>query len=118
MLSFTIRNAVIVSLFQIGVIIFDALAAGSSRNTSGKAPLPLPKVALLDCGVLLLTVPLVWVPATLWFLLLADISERTKSFAFASDLVLLMLLMASMGYAIAFPWLNVDWSLGGARNTC
>lgn len=116
MLLFTTRNAVMESLSQVGVIVFGALAAGISRKAFELAPLPVPTTVLLDYGVLLFTVPLVWVSVILWLRLQIKISEWTKRLAFASGLALLMLLTAVVGDAVALPWLGVDWSLGGARN--
>ena len=118
MLIFTAQNAVIVALLQLGVIVFGILAAGASQKIAESLGLPVPisTVLLMDYGLALLPAPLAWIFAALRLKNQSAIPEARKKAAFASGILLLVILFLLVVASVAGPWLGADWfvSPGGA----
>jgi hypothetical protein len=116
---FTIRNAVLVALLQVGVIMAGVLGAGASRKcwAAFEDPLPVPHSILLmmNYGPVALLIPLVWVPTVLLLRERPGVTETARDWAFFSGIILIILLLLLIGDAILRPWFGVDWHLGAPR---
>lgn len=108
---FTIRNAVLIALMQIGVIVAGVLAAGVCNKwwaSMGGGGLPLPMLILMNYGVIALAIPVVWIVLVLQLRNRSEASEDVKDFAFLSGIILLVAFCIFVGYAVLTPWLQVD----------
>jgi len=114
---FSVTNVVIVSLLQIGVIVFGVLACGIARKVLEDPALPTLTTLMLNQGVFLLAIPLIWVSIVLWPGRKQNASEGKKVVAFYSGILILVFLFLLVGYAAVQPWIFVDWQLGDSHNS-
>jgi hypothetical protein len=104
---FTKRNTVILGLVQGGVVGAGVLAAGVYLKwcAMGNArPSALPGL-LAEYGVLALVVPLAWVAIALWMQRNED--PEVKVLAFASGILLVLLLLVGVVYATVVPFVRL-----------
>ncbi|MBI2929707.1 MAG: hypothetical protein HYY24_28955 [Verrucomicrobia bacterium] len=110
---FTTRNAVVVALMQISVIVSGVLGAGVLLRILERVPAS--TRFLVDYGVALLAIPLIWISAAVVVRSRSAISESTKSVAFWLGLALLLALMLFVANALIGPWLGMDGGIGDAH---
>ena len=110
MLVFTTRNAVLVALFQVGVIVFGVLTSGLSQKwwASLNTPLPATTLFLIHYGVVLLCLPVLWIAVVLRVGLSAW-ADEVKGLAFGSGFILILGLLIFIGYAVLAPWRHHDF---------
>ncbi len=111
---FTIRNAVLVALMQIGVIVAGVLAAAVDNKwwtSMGALALPPPTSILMNYGVAALAMPAVWIIIVLLLRGRPNVSDDVKAFAFFSGTILLLTLGVFVGYAVLTPWFHVEWGM-------
>ena len=106
---FTSRNAVVLALTQVGVIVAGVLACGASSKAWGNSGLDLPAATafLLLAGPFLLLVPLVWIVVAMLVRQRASWSEDARQLVFAGGLLLLVALVVFEAYGIVSPWVKV-----------
>lgn len=115
---FTTKNAVMVALMQIWAIVGGVLAAGVVQRVWKSSELPVPGsvIALTSYGIVALAGPLVWIGAAAWVRQREDISDRAKSAVFALGILMLLVILASVGYAVISPWFHWDWRHGATES--
>ena len=106
----TIRNIVLVTLLQIGVVVIGVPAAGLARK-AGVLAIPSLTAWLITYGVALLAIPLAWGILLSWLHQRPGLPEEMKSLAFLSGIVVLLALCAFIGYAVVVPWFNFPHSM-------
>jgi hypothetical protein len=108
---FTVPNAVLLAILQIGVIVGGVLSAAASRRLweSAEVVTPLATVFLMDFGLLALALPAAWVSMALRCRRRTDLSDGLKGVVFVSGVVLLIGLVLAVGFAVIPPWLHVRW---------
>jgi hypothetical protein len=108
---FTVRNAVIVALTQIGIIVAGVLAAGACHkwHTTMGVKLPPATTVVAEYGFLALGLPVLWVAAALLALRKSELSEESEwaAYAFFSGLLALVLLTVGVGYASFGPLFRI-----------
>lgn len=107
---FSVRNAVLVAIMQVGVIVAGILAAGLVFKawTSMNAPLPLPAAMLVNYGVLGFAIPLTWSIVALFLRGRSEVSDDLKNLAFWLGVLVLLALGFFVVYADLSPWLTFD----------
>jgi hypothetical protein len=116
--SFTVRNAVLVALAQAGVVVAGALGAGAAHKwyaTFGLRP-PATTAVVADLGFLALAVPVVWAALALRAVLAGDEEDGPKWLAFGSGAAVLFLLLLGAWHASAWPLLRLCRGCGGLSN--
>jgi hypothetical protein len=108
---FTVRNAVIVALTQVGIIVIGVLAAGACHkwHTTFGVKSPIATEVVAEYGFLALGLPVVWVAAALLALRRSEEREEPEwaAFAFFSGLLALVLLLVGVGYASFGPLFRI-----------
>ena len=112
---FNVRNAVLVALMQVGVIVFGVCGAGASRRAwtamEDKLQIPDSISNVIHYGPLAMVIPLGWALFALWLRERPDVSDDAKSLAFYSGIMVVVLLALIMGVADIKPWLGIDWGV-------
>ena len=110
---FSTKNAVLVAIMQIGVIVAGVLAAGLVFKawTAMNAPLPLPAAILVNYGVLGFAIPLVWIFLALLLRGRPEVSDDLKNLVFWLGVLVLLVLGFFVVYADVSPWLTIMWRL-------
>jgi len=106
---FTIRNIVIVTLMQVGVIVAGVLASGLCHRfwtMNGMAAPPLATWLLYHYGVLWFAIPAGWSLLALTFQNRPQISDDARSFVFGLGIILLLTLVVFVVLADVAPWMN------------
>lgn len=104
---FSIPNAVLLALVQVGLVIIGTLGAGAGwrYRTDLHLPVPFQTAVLTEWGLWLLLVPLFWLTAVLLIRRSATIGDGAKVLAFWSGVVLIFALVAFAVPAAGKPWL-------------
>ncbi len=110
---FSTRNALLVALMQISVIVSGVMGAGVVLRILERAPAS--TRFLVDYGVTLMAIPLVWITSAVVVRSRSAISESAKTAAFWLGCVLLLGLIAFVACALIGPWMVVDGGLGDAH---
>ena len=107
MLVFTIRNAVLIALVQVAIIVTRVLAAGISHKWWATPGIQLPQTTLflINYGVVLLSAPVVWIALALR-LRISHLPDSVKSIAFLSGFLLILILLVLIGHAVITPWIR------------
>lgn len=99
---FTVNNAVLVAVLQVGVVVISCLGAATSfRLTSPQGgPMRLPTLLLLDYWLALMAVPLAWIITALVMRRRSDVSSDAKGTVFWFGVVLLagLLILGLCGF--------------------
>ncbi len=108
MLIFNTRNAVLVALGQVGIIVMGVLAAGLSYKwwTAGSAMIPLTTSFLVNYGIVLFGLPIVWVATVVRVGQMPAVSDETKGLAFLSGFIILLALLVLVVHGVFTPWLS------------
>jgi hypothetical protein len=106
MFALTAKSTVYVSLVQVAVTVFGVLAAATSQKAAsvlGRQEI-FSSELLMDLGLVLLVLPLVWIIAVSTVRVRGEISDGTKRSLSVSGFLLLALLVLWAGYAAVLPW--------------
>jgi hypothetical protein len=118
-IMFTVRNAVLVALMQVGVIVAGVLAAGTSRRAwlaVNSSPVPDSVSQVLSYGPPALVIPLIWIVFVLLLRQRPEVSDDARTLAFYSGILIVVVLGVALGGAVLHPWLGADArGLGGAH---
>ena len=108
---YSTRNAVLLSVTQVGVIVFGILGLAASRKLieAGGARVPAISQFLMDYGAALLALPLLWIVAAVKAEKSRNLSDEWKALVFHSGTALLLALLCLIGYGVAQPWFHLDW---------
>ncbi|MDB6023993.1 MAG: hypothetical protein JWM68_216 [Verrucomicrobiales bacterium] len=111
MLVFTTRNAVLVALVQVAIIVLGVLAAGLSYKWWAFQELPLPGTTwlLINYGIAFLTLPVLWIGSVMWLRLSAVLSDELKGLTFLSGFILILMLLILIGHAVFAPWMHYNF---------
>jgi hypothetical protein len=112
--QFSSRNAVVLALLQVGVLVLGILGAGASARilqAGNHGPTPWLTRVVINYGVASLALPVIWIGAYVRFARRPEASESAKALAFATGLVLLAILSGIVVCGIAQPWMRLDWGL-------
>jgi hypothetical protein len=112
--AFSSRNAVVLALLQVGVIVIGILGAGASAKVllaGNHGPTPWITRVVIDYGVAALALPVVWIGAYVRFARRPEASDSGKALAFATGLVLLAIIAGVVAWGIVQPWTRLDWGL-------
>ena len=107
---FMTRNAVILALVQVGVIVFGVLTAGAAakwHTTQTFLRVPPATTFLAEYGFVALALPVAWVTTAVRVKQRDGESERSKLFIFSSGVVLLLVLLLVVVYAAVGPLFRV-----------
>jgi hypothetical protein len=102
------KNIVIVAVLQVGVIVIGVLAAGLCRKVMAlhDLPAPAPAIWLANFGVVMLLLPLAWAAGALVVHLRQGYSEDIRALVFWLGILLLIGLVAGVGYVDVSPWVG------------
>jgi hypothetical protein len=100
---FTARNAVLLALLQVGVIVGGTLATGITRKLWGDMELPFATFFLSNYGVALFTLPLGWITFAMVARLNAKLSDEARDLVFSLGFLILFGLILFEGYAVLNP---------------
>lgn len=108
---FSRRNAVLLSLMQVGVVVFGILGLAASRKLfeAGGDKVPALSLFLLNYGEVLLAAPLLWIAVAMRARRAAALPDEIKTLFFFSGFAVLAALVILIGYGVAQPWLHADW---------
>jgi len=112
---FTVTNAVLVAMAQVAVIVGGVLGAGLTQRLL-RASLPGTAFAesvgfLVNRGVWLLALPLIWITAVAVIRRRETASDEAKSLAFSSGLAVIAALLLLFGYVLVQAWFNLGGGL-------
>jgi hypothetical protein len=105
MLAFTPKNAVVIAVLQLTIIVMGVLGAGIVHKLDHQHLLLTTRV-MLENGYWLLFVPLGWIAVALKIRNSTEMSDRKKQWAFAAGVLFLVLLLAGAGDAVFRPLLT------------
>jgi hypothetical protein len=102
---FSIKNATILALLQVGIIVMGVLASGLWHKASITNNLTMPAAAawLYQCGVFALAIPPVWITVALLIRRRPDFSDELKELVFWSGVLLFIGLVGFVIYADVIP---------------
>jgi hypothetical protein len=117
---FNIRNAVIVAMMQVGVIVAGVLACGVackwlSRMLDG-AELPGSVLLMRNYGFVALVIPLTWIAVALTMRERANVSENVKTLTYLLGIVILIGLIILFTHIIWSSFSNLDGGIGDKPN--
>jgi hypothetical protein len=112
---FSVRNAVLVAIMQVGVIVAGILASGFWYKfaTSSNMQMPFPASVLFNYGITGFTIPFAWILITLLLRGRPKLSDEIKDLAFWFGVLILIGLAVFVVYADVSPCFRIMWSLGG-----
>ena len=98
-------RTVLLALGQVWLIVGGILVSGLSGKLAAQARgVPVSTQFLVQCGPLLLLIPLAWSVLTLVFRINPAIPERSKRNIYRAGWVIVVVLMVAFLYGIASPW--------------
>jgi hypothetical protein len=114
-LMFSVRNAVVVAIMQVGVIVAGVLAAGLWCRTAvtGHVMIPFPTLCLFTYGICGFVIPLVWGSCAAFVIHQQKFSDGLKSLMFWFGVLMLLAMAVIVLYADASPFFHITWSLSG-----
>lgn len=110
---FTIYNATLVAVIQVGIIVAGVLASGlwhKFASTSNIA-MPFPTNLLYTYGVIGLAIPILWLLSALLVRRSPPISDESKGLVFGSGILLLVALAVFVIYANVSPLFHITWNV-------
>lgn len=112
---FTIYNATLVAIMQLGVIVAGVLAAGIWHKFSTINNMAMPSLAglLYSYGIAGLSIPLIWLLFALLLRRSPVVTDGVKGLAFALGLLILIALGVFVIYADVSPAFHITWRLSG-----
>jgi hypothetical protein len=112
---FTIYNATLVAVMQVGVIVAGVLASGlwhKFATTSG-ITMPAPAGLLYSYGMVGFIIPLSWLTVAMLIRRSHAISDDLKSLTFWFGVLVLISLTVFMIYANVSPCFRIMWRMSG-----
>ena len=112
---FTIYNATLVAVMQVGVIVAGVLASGlwhKFATASGMA-MPNPAGFVHSYGMVGFFIPLAWLAFAMLVRRSPDISDGLKELTFWLGVAVLISLTIFMIYANVSPWFRILWRMSG-----
>lgn len=116
---FSVRNAVVVAVMQIGVIVAGVLAAGLWCHAAaiGNVNIPFPTLYLFSYGMCGFLIPLIWGSSAAFLIHHQKISDELKSLTFWLGVLILFAMIAFVLYADVSPFFHIVWNpQGGGTN--
>lgn len=112
---FTIYNATLVAVIQVGVIVAGVLASGlwHKFSTGGNMAMPFQAGLLYHYGMAGFVIPFAWLTFALLLRRSPGVSDEIKDLAFMLGLVVLVALVIFVLYADVAPALHIMWDLSG-----
>ena len=112
---FSIYNATLVALMQVGVIVAGVLASGLWHRASISNGVPMPPTAALlySYGEAGFIIPFAWFIPALLLRRSPSVSDGVKSLAFVLGIVVLIGLVAFVIYADVLPVFHLLWQPRG-----
>ncbi len=113
---FTIYNATLVAVMQVGVIVAGVLASGlwHKLSTGSGAAMPFAAGLLYNYGMVGFALPLAWLTVALLLRRSPNVSDDVKGLAFGLGVLLLIALAIFVIYADVSPVFHITWTLAGA----
>jgi len=110
----SIRNAVIVAILQVGVIVAGVLAAGLCYRAWMSSNMPPPPLITLlyDHGVAGLAIPLAWVTGAAILHTRSSVSDDVRTLMFWLGVLVLVALTIFALYTDVSPWLTLMTNIG------
>jgi len=110
---FTIRNAVLVAVMQVGVIVAGVLASGFwfKFSTSSNMQMPFQASLLFNYGIAGFVIPFSWLIFALLLRARPGLSDEIKGLAFGFGVLILIGLAFFVLYADVSPCFRIMWSL-------
>ncbi len=110
---FTISNAVMVALLQLGVVLFGIMAAGLGGKVAQEGGLAVPAATafIIRYGLTLLGLPLFWIFMALRLRRNPQVSDSKKGLAFLSGFLLLAGLLIFIFCAAVRPTWHLVFSM-------
>ncbi len=115
---FTIRNATLVAIMQVGVIVAGVLAAGlwHKAATADGILIPFPVAFLYSYGSVGFVIPLAWIVVALLLRSRPEVSDEMKRLVFWFGVLVLIALITFVIYANVSPCFRIMWHLSGGEN--
>ena len=112
---FTIYNATLVAVMQVGVIVAGVLASGLWHKfaTSSNLAMPNPAGLLYSYGTVGFLIPLAWLTFAMLVRRSPKISDDLKSLTFWFGVAVLVSLTIFMIYANVSPCFRIMWRMSG-----
>ena len=112
---FTVRNATLVAIMQVGVIVAGVLASGlwHKVSTSDGLFIPYPVVFLYSYGTYGFAIPLVWISFAMLLHNRQEVSDDIKSLVFWLGVFVLIALGVFVVYANVSPCFRIMWGMSG-----
>jgi hypothetical protein len=112
---FTIYNATLVAVMQVGVIVAGVLASGlwHKFTTESRMDMPFPASLIYLYGTIGFAIPLVWITCALLLLSRDKTSDEIKRLGFLVGVLILVALVIFMAYANVSPCFRIMWHIGG-----
>jgi hypothetical protein len=112
---FTIYNATLVAVMQVGVIVAGVLASGLWHKfaTSSGMAMPTPAGLLYSYGMTGFFIPLAWLTFVMLVRRSRRISDELKGLAFWFGVAVLVSLTIFMIYANVSPCFRIMWRMSG-----
>lgn len=116
---FTIYNATLVAVMQVGVIVAGVLASGFWHKfyLDSDIEMPFPTGLLYHYGLFGLAIPFVWLVTALALHWTPAVSAGVETLAFWLGVLVLITLAAFVIYANISPLFHGTWSLSGGNDT-
>jgi hypothetical protein len=112
---FTIYNATLVAVMQVGVIVAGVLASGfwhKASVVSGLA-MPIPAGLLYSYGMVGFAIPFTWLTLAMLVRRSPAISDELKGLAFGFGVLVLIALVIFVIYANVSPFFRIMWGMNG-----
>jgi len=114
---FSARNAVVVAIMQVGVIVIGVLAAGlwCHAAATDRVMIPFPTLCLFTCGICGFMIPLIWGSCAAFVIHQSKFSDELKSLIFWLGILLLLAMVIFVLYADASPFFRIVWRVGNGN---
>jgi hypothetical protein len=115
---FTIYNATLVAVIQVGVIVAGVLASGLWHKFATSSNMAMPDSAgfVYRYGTMGLLIPLAWVTLAMLVRRTCKVSDELKSLIFWFGVAVLVSLAIFMIYANVSPCFRIMWRMSGEDN--
>lgn len=112
---FTIYNATLVAVMQVGVIVAGVLASGLWHKfaTSSGMAMPTPAGLLYSYGMVGFLIPFAWLTLALLLRRSPVVSDDVKGLSFGFGILVLIALALFVIYADVSPVFRIMWRMGG-----
>ncbi len=116
---FTIYNATLVAVMQVGVIVAGVLASGLWHKfmTDSRMEMPFPASCIYPYGTIGFAIPFMWIICALLLRRRDNVSDGIKSLAFWFGVLILVTLAIFMIYANVSPCFQISGGMSGDENS-